>query len=303
MIMANNRKTTILHQAITGKGDNQARVSVMRAVLALVPIAASLPNGLGSLPIHTLLQRNVQMDAQSREALALALIDAYPESLLIPGGVGGRLPLHIAFTDYLPTSVISKILEIAPSSCFVRDRKGWLPIHIACSRNTSQEKLRMLFDVNPSLLYAHTRQGETLLQLATSAATDSHPNKSAITAIKARLQTWKGEKVYVALEGTAVDNKKNPLYVLARQVSTPLPPPPPSRRSRRQIKPTAKVRMDMVVPELVPEVPDAGRPFTVESVDRAAATVLCRLRQNRAHENNPEVIFVGQRLVVQSAKA
>lgn len=303
MIMANNRKTTILHQAITGKGDNQARVSVMRAVLALVPIAASLPNGLGSLPIHTLLQRNVQMDAESREALALALIDAYPESLLIPGGVGGRLPLHIAFTDYLPTSVISKILEIAPSSCFVRDRKGWLPIHIACSRNTSQEKLRMLFDVNPSLLYAHTTQGETLLQLATSAATDSHPNKSAITAIKARLQTWKGEKVYVALEGAAVDNKTNPLFLLARQVSTPLPPPPPSRRSRRQIKPTAKVRMDMVVPELVSEVPDAGRPFTVESVDRAAATVLCRLRQNRAHENNPEVIFVGQRLVVQSAKA
>mmetsp|Transcript_7095 Transcript_7095/g.13045 ORF Transcript_7095/g.13045 Transcript_7095/m.13045 type:complete len:304 (-) Transcript_7095:251-1162(-) len=303
MIMANNRKTTILHQAITGKGDNQARVSVMRAVLALVPIAASLPNGLGSLPIHTLLQRNVQMDAQSREALALALIDAYPESLLIPGGLGGRLPLHIAFTDYLPTSVISKILEIAPSSCFVRDRKGWLPIHIACSRNTSQEKLRMLFDVNPSLLYAHTTQGETVLQLATSAATDSHPNKSAITAIKARLQTWKGEKVYVALEGEAVDNKKNPLFVLASQVSTRLPPPPPlSRRSRRQIKPTAKVRMDMV-PELVPEVPDDAGPFTVKSVDRAAATVLCRLRQNRAHENNPEVIFVGQRLVVQSAKA
>jgi hypothetical protein len=50
MIMDNHISTTILHQAITSKGDTKARARVIREILASAPNAAAIKNGYGSLP-------------------------------------------------------------------------------------------------------------------------------------------------------------------------------------------------------------------------------------------------------------
>ena len=103
MIMDNHISTTILHQAITSKGNTEARTRVIREILDIAPKAASIKNGYGSLPLHVISQRNTKLDAPSKELLIHELVNAYPGALVEQGGVGKRTPLHIIFTGKLKT--------------------------------------------------------------------------------------------------------------------------------------------------------------------------------------------------------
>lgn len=98
MIMDNHISTTILHQAITSKGDTKARSRVILEILEVSPGAASIKNGYGSLPLHVIAQRNTKMDATTKELLISRLVSAYQSALVQQGGVGLRTPLHIIFT-------------------------------------------------------------------------------------------------------------------------------------------------------------------------------------------------------------
>lgn len=98
MIMDNHISTTILHQAITSKGDTAARAKVILLILEKTPMAAAIKNGYGSLPLHVIAQRNTKMDARTKEMLIFQLIGAFKGALTEEGGVGKRTPLHIIFT-------------------------------------------------------------------------------------------------------------------------------------------------------------------------------------------------------------
>ena len=98
MTMDNNISTTILHQAITSKGDTKKRARVVQEILNVAPLAASIKNGYGSLPLHVIAQRNTKMDSATKEMLIRNLMHVYPAALTQPGGVGLRTPLHIIFT-------------------------------------------------------------------------------------------------------------------------------------------------------------------------------------------------------------
>lgn len=98
MIMDNHISTTILHQAITSKGDTKARSRVIQEILDVAPGAASIKNGYGSLPLHVIAQRNTKMDATTKEMLIRMLVSADRTALVQQGGVGMRTPLHIIFT-------------------------------------------------------------------------------------------------------------------------------------------------------------------------------------------------------------
>lgn len=187
MTMDNNISTTILHQAITSKGDVKKRARVIQEILCVTPHAASMKNGYGSLPIHVISQRNTKLDAKTKEILIHNLMNAYPESLIQQGGVGMRTPLHIIFTDYISPQVIATMIQYGRRACFMRDKKGFLPAHVACSRHCSPEKLEMLLQVNSESLFAETYDGSTLLGLAIATATKSHPNNTLISDLKRRL--------------------------------------------------------------------------------------------------------------------
>lgn len=101
MIMDNHISTTILHQAITSKGDTKARTRVIREILDIAPKAAAIKNGYGSLPLHVISQRNTKLDAPTKELLIHELVNAYKGALIEQGGVGKRTPLHIIFTGTL----------------------------------------------------------------------------------------------------------------------------------------------------------------------------------------------------------
>jgi hypothetical protein len=98
MIMDNHISTTILHQAITSKGDTVARTRVIQEILDIAPKAASIKNGYGSLPLHVIAQRNTKMDSPTKELLINELVNANRGALIEQGGVGKRTPLHIIFT-------------------------------------------------------------------------------------------------------------------------------------------------------------------------------------------------------------
>jgi hypothetical protein len=188
IIMDNHIATTIIHQAINSKSDNKVREHVIMTILRMAPQAASIRNGYNSLPLHVICQRNTKMDSQTKERLILALIQAYPESLVEAGGVGQRTPLHIIFTDYTSPALVRHMIEMAPRACFMRDKNGWLPIHVACSRHCSPEKLRLLLDAYPASLHETVPSGETLLKLAKDRATKSHPNYALINELNRFLE-------------------------------------------------------------------------------------------------------------------
>mmetsp|Transcript_11448 Transcript_11448/g.21163 ORF Transcript_11448/g.21163 Transcript_11448/m.21163 type:complete len:447 (+) Transcript_11448:521-1861(+) len=187
MTMNNHIATTIIHQAITSKGETKARARVIEDILKVSPQAASIKNGYGSLPLHVIAQRNTKMDAGTKERLIKKLVSAFPGALVQQGGVGMRTPLHIIFTDYISPRLTEAMIQEGLRACFMKDRKGYLPVHVACSRHCSPEKLQMLLDVNPSSLVAKTNDGDTLLSLAIKTATKSHPNYALIDDLRRRL--------------------------------------------------------------------------------------------------------------------
>jgi hypothetical protein len=98
MAMANNIETTILHQAITSKGNIQARTNVIDYILDFVPEAAAVENGYRSLALHVICQRNTRLNSKTKDRLIRKLVAKYPEGLNQEGGVGKRTPVHIIFT-------------------------------------------------------------------------------------------------------------------------------------------------------------------------------------------------------------
>jgi hypothetical protein len=127
--MDNNIVTTILHQAITSKGDEMERASIISQVIKSTPEALMLKNGYGSLPIHTICQRNTKMKSTTKQVLVLSMISACKEALLEQGGVGKRTPLHVVFTDYVSPRLVQRMIDAGPEACFMEDCKGWLPAH------------------------------------------------------------------------------------------------------------------------------------------------------------------------------
>lgn len=98
LTMDNHISTTIVHQAITSKGNTRDRAQVISTILTNTPAAATIKNGYGSLPLHVICQRNTKMDSRTKESLIFQMVNAYKEALVEPGGVGKRTPLHIIFT-------------------------------------------------------------------------------------------------------------------------------------------------------------------------------------------------------------
>jgi hypothetical protein len=98
IIMDNHISTTIIHQAITSKGEAVSRARVVSCILKATPQAASIKNGYGSLPLHVITQRNTKIKANVKEGLIRELVYAYPGALFEEGGTGRRTPLHIIFT-------------------------------------------------------------------------------------------------------------------------------------------------------------------------------------------------------------
>jgi hypothetical protein len=99
MTMSNHVKTTIIHQAIASKGDTADRAKVISTILQQTPEAAQTKNGLGSLPLHAIAQRNTKIDATTKERLIEEIMDAYPDALTVAAGKGMRTPVHIIFTS------------------------------------------------------------------------------------------------------------------------------------------------------------------------------------------------------------
>lgn len=69
--LENHITTTILHQAITSKGNTTERATLILRILEVAPEAAGIPNGYASYPIHCLAQRNTKMNASTKETLLL----------------------------------------------------------------------------------------------------------------------------------------------------------------------------------------------------------------------------------------
>ena len=220
IVMDNHIKTTIIHQAITSKGEIPDRALVIQTVLNQTPQAASIKNGYGSLPLHVICQRNTKMNSQVKEVLIYALINAFPQALNEEGGVGRRTPLHIAFTDYISPRLAQYMINKGKDAALLRDKKYWLPVHVACSRHCSPEKLKMLLQANPSSLHAKTGDRKSLMDLAKETATKSHPNLALIEELERQIEDYKGT---VSMETSPECSELFPSQFFNSDVATPRP--------------------------------------------------------------------------------
>lgn len=113
----------LLHEIVTLYGLCGDTVGVL---LNAEPMAASMEDSFGRLPIHVAVDRDEPWIQTVTE-----LIGAYPEALECRDG-GGRLPLHIAVDRQEPSAAVVKyLLQANPSTAATRRGVGRLPIHYA----------------------------------------------------------------------------------------------------------------------------------------------------------------------------
>ena len=172
--------SSVLHQLIAIRGSEKLRVALIAKILDKTPEAARIVNSQNCLPLHQILQRNVQMNKNDKNRITRKLIAVYPESAKVPGGKLNRLPLHVLFTDFKCPTLTQEIIDAYPEACGITDLSGYLPAHIGCRRNTSPHKLDMLLARYPQALEALTNNKESLLDLARISASTKHPNRSLI---------------------------------------------------------------------------------------------------------------------------
>ena len=60
------------------------------------------------------------------------------------------IPLHVICYKKPPIYIVSKMIEICPSSVKVRDRDGNLPLHYACEGGAEYDVIKFLLDMHPS---------------------------------------------------------------------------------------------------------------------------------------------------------
>lgn len=112
--MRNHLTTTIIHQAISSRGNAALRAQGISTILKKTPEAAKMKNGYGFMPLHMIAQRNTKIDSTTKERLINEIIDAYPDALTEAGGNGKRTPLHTVFTG------------MSDAACFLTDRSPLL---------------------------------------------------------------------------------------------------------------------------------------------------------------------------------
>jgi len=172
--------STVLHKLISIRGSEKQRVALIDKILDKTPEAARIVNSQNCLPLHQILQRNVQMNKDDKNRITRKLMAVYPESVKVPGGKLQRLPLHILFTDFKCPTLTQEIIDAYPEACGMADLEGYLPAHIGCRRHTSPHKLDMLLAHYPQALEALTNKKEYLLDLAYASSSVKHPNRSLI---------------------------------------------------------------------------------------------------------------------------
>ncbi|KAL3939218.1 MAG: hypothetical protein SGARI_001450, partial [Bacillariaceae sp.] len=175
----NYSETTLLHRAIRDGGDPAVRAKVISTILAATPHCASIKNAFGSLPLHAICGRQCKLQFALRTQLISQMIHAHPEGLTTTTPNSGKIPLHMGLAE----KVIATMLQVAPGSAAVKDKKGYLPLHIACSTKCSLRKVEMLLQAYPESISETTNDGDTPLALAIGTATDCHPNEALIALL------------------------------------------------------------------------------------------------------------------------
>jgi len=82
----------------------------------------------------------------------------YPSEIIVTDRFG-RLPIHNAFFERAPLSVIKSLHEAHPDGIRTKNNNGWLPIHQACSCGASLEVIQYVYKAYPEGMMERNRYG------------------------------------------------------------------------------------------------------------------------------------------------
>ncbi|EJK48455.1 hypothetical protein THAOC_32743 [Thalassiosira oceanica] len=113
------------------------------------------------------------------------ILSADSSAALTPCGLKSRLPLHalVASNYQLVDTILTALVEAAPSACRVADRNGSLPIHLLCQKpNISDESIfTTVLSSYPEGAYVKNLAGYYPLQYASENVTAT--KKTALSAL------------------------------------------------------------------------------------------------------------------------
>jgi ankyrin repeat protein len=91
------------------------------------------------------------------------LVQVFPESLMTPRDISGKLPLHCAFSNPgTSLELVEYLAEMCPESLTKSDINGRLPIHEACLNGCSLSILKLLVDNSPGSIIEYPDLDESL---------------------------------------------------------------------------------------------------------------------------------------------
>jgi len=133
---------------------------MIQAVLDCNPKAAMGPDANGMLPIHLLLDGNVEA-----YHIVQPLIRAAPESLLVADG-NGRLPLHLVVSKFM-ILLADDMIETMPCSIRVCDQQGQTPLHTMLDTDMfDKSTAEHMVHLYPEILLIPNSQGKVPLHYA-----------------------------------------------------------------------------------------------------------------------------------------
>ena len=107
------------------------------------------------------------------------LLDKNVNAALEPDALG-RLPLHYALSNGANDDVVDLLLQYSPSAARGVDRKGWTPLHVACSMGASTRVISKLLELYPEASVMATNRGTSILSCMRQQCS---PNKAEVVAM------------------------------------------------------------------------------------------------------------------------
>mmetsp|Transcript_5812 Transcript_5812/g.12646 ORF Transcript_5812/g.12646 Transcript_5812/m.12646 type:complete len:851 (-) Transcript_5812:90-2642(-) len=143
-----------IHMAAAGP---DAGPELISRLVAAHPRSASMPDGLGKLPLHLACESGKAWEDGVR-----ILYEAYPSAVAEKEDNGrGWTALHMAAScPHCGPGLIDSLIEIHPDATFEADMRGQLPLHLCCASGKSWDAdVRTIFDANPDAAIAPNSLG------------------------------------------------------------------------------------------------------------------------------------------------
>jgi len=187
---------------------------VIEQLISAAPCSLKVTNIEGDTPLHLLVASKACIQSGdpsagvgAQKAIALLVRESADEVLVQDSS--GATPLHVAIAHHAVESVITALLEIAPSASKMIDKRTMLPLHYAAAfRYSPVAPIQAVVAANLSALTATTEDGDTPLHLLISNYPEKNENVDQSTLTLIEVLSGQSDKNSLETSAVIIQNKE-----------------------------------------------------------------------------------------------